>query len=37
MLLRQAALSFTLWTDREAPVDVMRNALRGELGDGADA
>ncbi len=37
MLLRQAALSFTLWTDREAPVDVMRDALRGELGDGADA
>jgi len=37
MLLRQAALSFTLWTDREAPVDVMRNALLGELGDGADA
>ncbi|MBA3740313.1 MAG: shikimate dehydrogenase [Chloroflexi bacterium] len=36
MLLRQAALSFTLWTDREAPVDVMRDALRGELGDGAD-
>jgi len=37
MLLRQAALSFTLWTDREAPVDVMRNALLGELGHGADA
>jgi shikimate dehydrogenase len=37
MLLRQAALSFTLWTDREAPVEAMRDALRRELGDGADA
>ncbi|MDQ3690958.1 MAG: shikimate dehydrogenase [Chloroflexota bacterium] len=36
MLLRQAALSFTLWMDREAPLDVMRRALRDELGDGAD-
>lgn len=36
MLLRQAAFSFTLWTDREAPVDAMRDALREELGPGAD-
>lgn len=26
MLVRQAALSFTLWTGREAPIDVMREA-----------
>ncbi len=26
MLVRQAALSFALWTGREAPIDVMRNA-----------
>ena len=31
MLLRQAAFSFSIWTDRDAPVDVMREALRGEL------
>ncbi|MGZ8512478.1 MAG: shikimate dehydrogenase, partial [Candidatus Limnocylindria bacterium] len=31
MLLRQAALSFSLWTEREAPIDVMRDALRREL------
>lgn len=31
MLLRQAAASFTLWTGREAPVDVMREALDREL------
>ncbi len=36
MLLRQAALSFSLWADREAPIDVMRDALRQELGPGAD-
>lgn len=28
MLLQQAALSFTLWTGREAPLDVMRAAAR---------
>ena len=32
MLLRQAVGSFTLWTGREAPVDVMRAALHAELG-----
>jgi shikimate dehydrogenase len=37
MLLRQAALSFSLWTGREAPVDVMRQALREQLGDAVDA
>jgi shikimate dehydrogenase len=37
MLLRQAALSFTLWTGREAPVEAMRDALNRELGNGADA
>ena len=37
MLLRQAALSFTLWTAREAPVEAMRDGLRRELGHGADA
>ena len=37
ILLRQAALSFTLWTGREAPLDVMRDALRAELGPEADA
>jgi len=26
MLVRQAALSFTLWTGREAPIDIMREA-----------
>ena len=31
MLLRQAAASFQLWTGREAPVDVMREALDDEL------
>lgn len=36
MLLRQAVFSFSLWTDRDAPIDVMRDALRRELGDGAD-
>ena len=37
MLLRQAALSFALWTDRDAPVEVMRDALRSELGPETDA
>lgn len=32
MLVQQAALNFTLWTGEEAPVDVMEEALRGELG-----
>ena len=36
MLLRQAVFSFSLWTDRAAPVEVMREALRNELGPGAD-
>jgi shikimate dehydrogenase len=31
MLLRQAAASFLLWTGREAPVEVMREALDDEL------
>lgn len=37
VLLRQAALSFGLWTGRRAPVEAMRDALRGELGAGIDA
>jgi shikimate dehydrogenase len=37
MLLRQAALSFSLWTEREAPIDVMRDALRRELRAAAHA
>jgi shikimate dehydrogenase len=37
MLLRQAAASFTLWTGREAPLDVMRAALDTELGVAAHA
>lgn len=37
VLLRQAAASFTLWTGRAAPIDVMRDALRAELGAGTDA
>ena len=36
MLLGQAARSFTLWTGLEAPLDVMRDALRAELGPAAD-
>lgn len=36
MLLRQAVFSFSLWTDRDVPIDVMRDALRSELGAGAD-
>jgi len=35
VLLRQAALSFSLWTGREAPVEVMRAALVTELGNHA--
>ena len=31
MLLRQGARSFQLWTDRRAPVDVMRRALKKEI------
>ena len=31
VLLRQAAASFTLWTGRDAPVEVMREALDREL------
>ncbi len=31
MLLRQAAASFTMWTGREAPIEVMRQALDREL------
>jgi shikimate dehydrogenase len=37
MLLRQAVLSFALWTGREAPLDVMRDALAAELGAAVDA
>ncbi|MGH2444759.1 MAG: shikimate dehydrogenase family protein [Candidatus Limnocylindria bacterium] len=37
VLLRQAALSFTLWTGREAPLEVMRRALTAELGAVAHA
>jgi len=33
-LLRQAAASFSLWTGRDAPVDVMRQALEREIGLG---
>ena len=36
ILLRQAVFSFSLWTDRAAPVEAMRDALRNELGPGAD-
>lgn len=32
VLLTQAVLSFELWTDRQAPVSVMAEALRVELG-----
>ena len=31
MLVRQGAINFTLWTGKEAPLDVMRSALRREL------
>lgn len=37
VLLRQAALSFSLWTNRDAPIDVMREALRRELRSTANA
>jgi shikimate dehydrogenase len=37
MLLRQAARSSALWTGMDAPVAVMRDALRAELGAGIDA
>lgn len=37
MLLRQAALSFSLWTGCPAPTEVMRNAIRAELGPETDA
>jgi shikimate dehydrogenase len=37
MLLRQAALSFSLWTERDAPIRVMRDALRRELRSKAHA
>lgn len=37
MLLRQAAASFSLWTGRDAPVEVMREALEREIGSGSDA
>lgn len=36
MLLRQAAYSLALWLDRAAPMEPMRDALRAELGPGAD-
>jgi shikimate dehydrogenase len=31
ILVRQGALSFTRWTGREAPLEVMRDAARGEI------
>jgi shikimate dehydrogenase len=31
MLLYQGALSLTIWTGKEAPVDVMREALKKEI------
>lgn len=37
MLLHQAAASFTLWTGHAAPIEVMRDALRAELGAESDA
>lgn len=37
ILLRQAGLSFELWTGRAAPIGVMRDALARELGDEIDA
>jgi shikimate dehydrogenase len=36
-LLRQAALSFTLWTGRDAPIETMRDALTAELTAAAGA
>jgi shikimate 5-dehydrogenase len=32
VLLRQAALSFAMWTGRQPPIDAMRAALDAELG-----
>jgi len=37
VLLRQAALSFALWTGIPAPLEAMREALLAELGPGTDA
>lgn len=37
MLLRQAAASFMLWTGREAPIEIMRDALERELAGGTHA
>ena len=37
VLLRQAAASFSLWTGQPAPIEVMRDALRAELGPDAGA
>ncbi len=37
ILVRQAVLSLELWTGRPAPVEVMAEALRAELGGGWDA
>lgn len=37
VLLRQAAASFSLWTGHAAPIEIMRHALRTELGAEADA
>jgi shikimate dehydrogenase len=31
ILVRQGALSFELWTGREAPLDTMRRAAKGEI------
>lgn len=36
MLLFQGAASFEIWTGRTAPVDVMRDALEGQLGRRTD-
>ena len=33
MLACQGALNFTLWTGKEAPLDVMENQLRKEFED----
>jgi shikimate dehydrogenase len=37
VLLRQAAASFALWTGQPAPIEVMRDAMRRELGVSAGA
>jgi shikimate dehydrogenase len=37
VLLRQAALSFAMWTGRQPPKEAMQAALRAELGVTADA